>query len=42
MLITEIDAYEGEEFLEKYPLKRTIVFEKAERQKLFEKWLSQT
>jgi hypothetical protein len=42
MLVTEIDTYEGEELLENYPINRTIVFEKAERQELFEKWLNKT
>jgi hypothetical protein len=42
MLITEIEAYESEESQENYPnINRTIVFENARRQKLFEKWLSQ-
>lgn len=42
MLITEIEAYESEESPKNYPnINRTIVFEKAERQELFEKWLSQ-
>jgi hypothetical protein len=42
MLITEIEAYESEESQENYPnINRTIVFEKAGRQELFEKWLSQ-
>jgi hypothetical protein len=42
MLITEIDTYEVEEFRENYPPNRILDFQKAERQKLFEKWLSQT
>jgi hypothetical protein len=42
MSITEIEAYEIEESHENYPnINRTIVFEKAGRQELFEKWLSQ-
>lgn len=42
MSITEIDAYEVEDLLEDYPTNSTIVFEKAERQRLFEEWLIQT
>jgi len=42
MLITEIEAYESKEAQKNYSnINRTIVFEKAGRQELFEKWLSQ-
>lgn len=42
MLITGIEAHEGEESKKNNPnINRTILFEKAGRQELFEKWLSQ-
>jgi hypothetical protein len=42
MSIAEIDAHWGEDLLENYSTNRTIILEKTEQQKLFEKWLSQT
>ena len=42
MLSTQIEAHEVEVSQKNYPnINRTIVFEKAGRQELFEKWLSQ-
>jgi hypothetical protein len=40
MLVTEIEAHDSEESQKNFPnINRTIVFEKAGRQELFEKWL---